>query len=85
LLVVVAGVVLVFSRTNAASAELSTFDAISIAIIVLLTVLSTFSNILKTNFLFGIILTLIQLLFSGLLIVVAAAVWGSARKRGQGQ
>ena len=77
LLVAGAGITLVVSRANAESAGLSTFDAILIAGIVLLTVLSSFSNISKTNFIFGFVLTLVQLVFSGSLILVAAMVWQS--------
>jgi hypothetical protein len=77
LLVASGGIILGFSRANAPLAGLSTFDAILIAGIVLLAVLSTLSNISKTNLIFGVVLTLVQLVFSGLLILVAAMVWQS--------
>lgn len=69
LLVAVACIFLISGRQHSA-APLSTFDVISIAAILLFTAFSLFSNISKTNFIFGFILTLIQLLFAIVLVVI---------------
>jgi hypothetical protein len=82
LLVVLAGMLLAYSRGDTQSGNpTSSLDLIIIAAILLLAGFSLFSNISKTNLIFGSVLTLVQLLFSVLLIVVAAVVWSSRNSR----
>jgi hypothetical protein len=67
-------VVLMFSRGNAASADFSTLDVILIAAGMVLAAISLFGNVLRTNIVFGVLLTLVQLVFSGLVIIVTMAI-----------
>jgi hypothetical protein len=80
LLVAIAGILLVYSRADAAG-PFSTFDVILIAAMLLFTALSVISNISKTNLIFGFILTLIQLLFSALLILTVWALSSNRKQR----
>lgn len=83
LVVAVAGILLGFSRANEPSAGLSTFEVILIAGILLLTVVSAFGNVVRTNVIFGVVLTLVQLVFSGLLILAALVVFKSRNQNQQ--
>jgi hypothetical protein len=65
-----------FLLMGGVSEPLATVHVFLIAGILLFTGLSLISNISKTNLIFGIILTLIQLLISALLIPVVVIGWG---------
>jgi hypothetical protein len=65
-----------FLLMGGVSEPLATVHVVLIAGILLFTGLSLISNISKTNVIFGIILTLIQLLLSALLIPIVVIGWG---------